>query len=161
MPDRVLPTLLVLLEERKVRLDKTINLTESQPLVFAALYGHGDEGHVAVGRLGIARAARVPGRGGRAIARCAAGAAARRAGLAVAAVARGHAVGRPRAFAAVADYGRLARVGVAARRRGRQGRLGLALRCARHLQDRPETGFLFVYPRSGQNVGGNVVKFWV
>ena len=53
MSDRVLPALLVLLVVGKVVHDELVDLGEGQPLLGSLLDGHGDEGDVAEGRLGV------------------------------------------------------------------------------------------------------------
>lgn len=70
MPDRVLPTLLVLLEVREFSGDVSVDLAESCPLLRTMLNRHGDQGDVTEGRFavggGTAGAVRVIGarRGG-------------------------------------------------------------------------------------------------
>lgn len=49
MPDRVLPSLLVLLKVWKLGGDVGVDLAEGRPLMLAVLYRHGDEGDIAVG----------------------------------------------------------------------------------------------------------------
>lgn len=53
MPDRILPSLLVLLEVRKLGGDVGVDLAEGRPLLRAVLYRHGDQGDVAVGRFAV------------------------------------------------------------------------------------------------------------
>lgn len=53
MPDRVLPSLLVLLEVRKLGGDVGVDLAEGRPFLRAVLYRHGDQGDVAVGRFAV------------------------------------------------------------------------------------------------------------
>lgn len=53
MPDRILPSLLVLLEIRELAGDVSVDLAESRPLLRTALYRHGDQGDVAEGRFAV------------------------------------------------------------------------------------------------------------
>jgi len=53
VPDRILPSLLVLLEIRKLGGNVTVDLAESRPLLGAVLYRHGDEGDIAEGRFAV------------------------------------------------------------------------------------------------------------
>lgn len=53
MPDRILPSLLILLEIREFGGDVSVDLAESRPFLRAVLYRHGDQGDVAEGRLAV------------------------------------------------------------------------------------------------------------
>lgn len=53
MSDGVLPSLLVLLEVRKLGGDVSVDLAESRPLLRAVLDRHGNQGDVAEGRLAV------------------------------------------------------------------------------------------------------------
>lgn len=53
MPDRVLPSLLVLLEIRELGGDVGVDLAKGRPLLRAVLYRHGDQGDVAEGRFAV------------------------------------------------------------------------------------------------------------
>lgn len=55
MPDRILPSLLVLLEIRELGSDVGVDLAEGRPLLRAVLYRHGDQGDVAEGRFAVRR----------------------------------------------------------------------------------------------------------
>lgn len=55
VPDGVLPSLFVLLEVRELSGNVCIDLAESCPFLRAMLYRHGDQGHIAEGRLGVRR----------------------------------------------------------------------------------------------------------
>lgn len=53
VPDRILPSLLILLEVRELGGDVGVDLAEGRPLLRALLYRHGDQGDVAEGRLAV------------------------------------------------------------------------------------------------------------
>lgn len=53
MPDRILPSLLVLLKVRELGGDVGVDLAEGRPLLRAVLYRHGDQGDVAEGRFAV------------------------------------------------------------------------------------------------------------
>lgn len=53
MPDRVLPSLLILLEIREFAGDVGVDLAEGRLLLRAVLYRHGDQSDVAEGRFAV------------------------------------------------------------------------------------------------------------
>lgn len=66
MPDRILPSFLVLLKVWKLGGDIRIDFAESRPLVLAVLYRHGDQGNVAEGWFAVRSGGTTVGAVGRA-----------------------------------------------------------------------------------------------
>lgn len=66
MPDRILPSFLVLLKVRELGGDIRINFAEGCPLVLAVLYRHSDQGNVAEGRFAVRSGGTTVGAVGRA-----------------------------------------------------------------------------------------------